>query len=303
MTKLISIIAIIAIVVNLTSCDKVENPVVVKFDDGLDWALFPDGDSATYNWPVWTNNSNTLKNVLLEDFTGHTCTNCPAAGAIAVQLENDNPGRVFVASIHASPDGGFQAVSPPEFLNDFTTEAGTAYCNEIDGFFGNPAGMVNRNSNGFIGSNWHFSSTWATQTTNTLAETLDANLQVQYNYFPATNGLFVHTESEILNDLTGTYNLIMYLVRDVVEGPQKLDNGSTDEEYHHHAVLTDNLNGTWGSQIVSGTATAGDKYYNDFTYQVPTTDTTFNIDNLSVITYLCNRETFEVLQVIKTELQ
>lgn len=296
-------IVIILLLVSFYSCDKVENPVVKKYDDGLNWNLFPNGDSANYTWPTWSENTNTLQNVLIEDFTGHTCTNCPAAATIAALQEENNPGRVFVTSIHASTDGNFQAVLPPEFLNDFTTTAGNAYADDINGFFGNPAGMINRNLNGFAGSNWHFTSTWANETTNALSTSISANLQLQYNYFPSTNGLFVHTETEVVSDLSGTYNLVIYLVRDTVISPQKLDNGTVEELYHHHAVLTDNINGTWGTQIISGDASAGDKFYTDFTYEIPTIDSTYNIGNLSLITYLSNRETLEILQVIKTKLQ
>ena len=116
------------------SCDRIEQPIPVKVG-GLDWDLFPGGDSADYSWPTWTQNTNTFQNVLLEDFTGHTCTNCPPAATIAKNLEDANPGRVFIASIHASIGNSFQAVEPPEFTNDFTTESGNTYVNEIPSFF------------------------------------------------------------------------------------------------------------------------------------------------------------------------
>ena len=32
-------------------------------------------------------------------------------------------------------------------------------------------------------------------------------------------------------------------------------------------------------------------------------DPTYNIDNLSLVTYLCNRNTYKVIQVIKTDLE
>ena len=174
----------------------------------------------------------------------------------------------------------------------------------MESFLGNPMGTVNRTSNGFAGSVWYFDSDWSSIVTNELGNPLVANIQVEYNYYAQTNGLFIHTESEFNNSLSGDYNLIIYLIRDGVEAPQKLNNGTTEEEYEHHAVVTDNINGTWGDAIVNGSVNAGDKFYNDFSYQLtaPSTDSTFEVANLSLITYLCDRNSYEVLQVIKTEL-
>ena len=283
------------------SCDKVENPIPI--DEGaIDWTLYPSGDPATYPYPTWTSNTNTNRNVLIEDYTGHRCTNCPAAAEIASYLETDNPGKVFVASIHASPDGSFQQVVPPEFITDFTTDAGTNYTTAMPGFLGNPMGTINRIDEGLGNTVWYFDTDWVLATSNALLAPLQVNMQVQHNYFPSTNAIFVHTETEFVSELEGTYNVILYLIRDTVIAPQELNTGVAEEEYHHHSVLTDNINGTWGSQMVSGTVAAGEKFYNDFSYQIPTTDSTFTIDNLSVISYVCNRETYEILQVIKTKL-
>jgi len=296
-------IALISIICFLAffSCDKVENPIPVSYDDGLNWDLFPNGDSADYAWPTWLANTNTYRNVLIEDFTGHLCTNCPAAAVIASSLETNNPGKVFVASIHASPDGSFQEIQPPEFIADFTTDAGNNYTTDMPGFLGNPMGTINRLDDGFSGV-WYFDSDWALATSNALAAPLQINLQLQHNHFASTNAIFVHTETEFTTDLDGIYNVVLYLIRDTVIASQKLNTGATEEEYHHHSVLTDNINGTWGTQMVNGTIAAGEKFYNNFSYQIPSTDSTFSIENLSLITYVCNRETYEILQVIKTKL-
>ena len=118
----------------ISSCDYVENPIPESSGD-IDWNLYPfDTTSTPYPWPSFTTNNNTQRNILLEDYTGHTCTNCPAAADIAHQLEVNYPDRLFMASIHASTDGSFQAVQPPTFNIDFTTQAGNTYVSEMSGF-------------------------------------------------------------------------------------------------------------------------------------------------------------------------
>lgn len=284
------------------SCDRIENPIPVNHST-LNWDLYPGGDSANYPWPTWTANTNTQKNVLLEDYTGQLCTNCPAATTIAHGLVDADSAHVILVSVHASNTGAFQATEPPEFTNDFTTPAGNTYATDMTGFLGNPMGCINRNSGGFGGTVWYFSTDWSTAVPAERALSPSINLQLQYNYYPSTRGLFVHTETEVLSDLNDTYNLIVFLLRDSVIGPQKLNNGSIDTTYHHHAILSDNINGTWGTQVVGGAISAGEKIYNNFSYAVPNPDSTFSIENLSLVTFVCNRSTYAVEQVIKTELK
>ena len=63
---------------------------------------------------------------------------------------------------------------------------------------------------------------WATGVNDEISlGNLDANIQLQYNYYPSTNGLFIHTETSFLNTLSGNYHLILYLVRNDVVSPQK----------------------------------------------------------------------------------
>ena len=278
--------------------------------DGLNWDLFPNGNSENYPWPTWTANSNSVKNILIEDFTGHTCVSCPAASTEATNIESANPGRVIVASIHASTTSTFQVPVPGSstFTTDFRTDAGNAYATTFECDL-NPLGTTNRKLGAYPTTTQNIpepvldqSTSWATNTAVLLGEDLDVNIQVQYNYFENENGLFVHTESDFINSKTGNYNIVVYLVRDTVIAPQKLPGGGEEEEYHHQNVLSANINGTWGEEIVSGSVVSGQKFYNNYSFEVPTNDATYNIDNLSLITYVFNRDTYEILQVIKTAL-
>ena len=54
-----------------TSCEKVVNPTRPAIN--IDTNLFPGNWQADYPEITWTENANTNRNVLLEDYTGHTC--------------------------------------------------------------------------------------------------------------------------------------------------------------------------------------------------------------------------------------
>ena len=73
------------------SCDKVDNAYPAQtYTGGLDPTLYP-GNITDYVVPTFSPNTNTNRNVLIEDFTGHTCIFCPDAAAEAHNLETANP--------------------------------------------------------------------------------------------------------------------------------------------------------------------------------------------------------------------
>ena len=85
------------------SCDKVDNAYPAQtYTGGLDPTLYP-GNITDYVVPTFSPNTNTNRNVLIEDFTGHTCIFCPDAAAEAHNLETANPGRVFTSTLHTGP--------------------------------------------------------------------------------------------------------------------------------------------------------------------------------------------------------
>ena len=100
------------LVFTVFSCDKIETPLPEAYGE-FNWDLYP-FEPSTYPYDIsnpannWGPNSN-KKGILLEDYTGHKCTNCPSAATIAKDLEEDTSLNVIVASIHASADGSFQS--------------------------------------------------------------------------------------------------------------------------------------------------------------------------------------------------
>lgn len=286
------------------SCDKIDQPIPIN-PGIVNTGLFP-GDSTAYISyydsieSSWTNNLNSKRYILLEDYTGHKCTNCPDAAITAEELEDDTALGVVLVSIHASPDGSFQATDAT-YQTDFTTDAGDVYVADMTGMFANPMGTINRKNLGLNGTVWYLANSWENAVNQEVNQTLQANIQVQTSHFPSTNGLFIHTETEFKSNLSGNYHLIIYLLRKSVISPQSMSDGTTNYNYNHHHVLSNNINGTWGSEIASGTIVSESKFYNDFSFELPN-DSTYNIDNLALVTYLCERNTFEVIQVTKTEL-
>ncbi len=284
------------------SCDKITQPYIIITD--LDTSLFP-GNFYDYEAPTFGNNANTLRNVLIEDLTGHLCSYCPGAAVKAATIAEDNPGRVFIAAIHASGNvTGSSAFQVPKttgnkFTRDFRTDEGRAiakYLSEIQGSLSNPIGTVNRftKENGEIA---HNHALWGPLTDDVLATNLEVNIEAKSNYFPGTRGLYIHTEAEFLADKDGEYSIVIYAIQNLIIDWQ-LVGAVEDEFYKHHDVHIGNVfaGEALGRIVASGSITQGAKFQNDFSYVVPDGLTS---DDMHFLIYVYDKGSDEILQVIK----
>lgn len=178
--------------------------------------------------------------VLLEEYTGMLCVNCPAAAREAQLLKETFGKKLIVVAIHA---GDF-AKPNANFRTDLRSEAGEAYWKAF-GFAFNPVGMVNR-------SVWSGSVTlnpvnWATAVRGELAVESSVRLELHTDYDKSTRA---YTCDIVASGLTGQETEItLWLVEDEIVAPQVIP-GGTDKNYVQRHVLRGALNGTWGEPIV-----------------------------------------------------
>jgi len=300
---------LIAVIWSFTSCDKTVNAYPKTGSSGLDWSLYPGGDSLDYlsqgYWPTFNPNTNTLRNVLIEDFTGHQCANCPASTSNMESLIATNPSRIFGVGIHSGPTGltTFQMTS-----SDFPT---VLYCNEgleIGNFFGsipgsafvgNPSFCVNRvQAGGQFNSNAGPAIT--DKTNNCLSSTLKVNIQAASNYFASTRGLFLHTEVDKIDQtLTNELGIAVYLIEDSLIAKQQLV-GTYDNNYVHRDILRGCIDGSaFGKTLTADYLDANGKYYVNYAYRLPDQ---YNPDNMHLVIYVYDKTTYEIYQVIKEHL-
>lgn len=305
MKKSISYILFILAVAPLfmTSCDKVEFPNIPI--EGVDTSLYP-GNFSEYTIPSFSENSNTLKNVLIEEFTGHLCGACPNAAVVAKTLEEENPGRVFAAAIHGGPSNngltGFHDIIPPKYDTDHTNERGLELASTFFqlgiGFVALPRGGINRRVNE-SGEFMFGPDDWAPLVASELAEPVKINLQAKSNYYEETNGVYLHVETDFEQSIEGTYNVVAYAIQNDRVDYQYFNAYGDSAYYHHHNVHVGNVFGeTWGRTVGSEVIAAGTKVLTDMSYKLP--DSLTNED-MHFLILVYNRNTYKVEQVIKHE--
>lgn len=294
----------------MCSCDHVKNPYPPQVNLDLDTNLYPGiwSDYENTEWPVFSANTNTNRNIIIEDFTGHQCVFCPAAAELAHQLHEANPSRVFTASIHAGPDGigDFQVVSAPDYPLDFTNPEGVAiglYFGENDGGFpGNPRGTVNRFNNGTI---FQSPAQWTSMMSDQLSlNSLKVNLQSELNYYNQTKGAFLHVEIDPVDaSVVSKLGITVYLIEDSLVGDQKMSDNSHNTSYIHRDIHRGNLNAAAFGSPISSDDLIGDKYYRNYSFIVPNQlDGPHNPANMHLLIYAFNTETWEIYQVIKQKI-
>ncbi|MCH1402169.1 MAG: Omp28-related outer membrane protein [Schleiferiaceae bacterium] len=244
--------------------------------------------------PQDTTSTAQLRNVLIEDFTGHRCKNCPKASKeIEALVDAFGANRIIGLAIHAGP-GNFTNTNA-DYPTDFTTQEGK----DIQEFFGTnnlPSGMVNRENytpSGnlhWLGSPYNWPTLSVEAMDSTLRVALDASasltsgqLSVSVQGFPQTN---------LLHDLK-----IVALVKESnIVSPQKMPDDTRDPDYVHMNVLRDYVTDTWGTSFGTSPMVPGDTLSGTYTLAW---NTDWVQSNAAVVVYVFNPDNYRILQVIE----
>lgn len=275
------------------SCDKIEEPYV-KVIESIDTAACP--------IPEFPAATTAVKRVLLEDYTGHTCVNCPSAAILAHNLKVANGDKLILLAVHA----GFFAKPTPggDFTYDFRSEAGTAWDDFFKvGMVGNPNGMVNR-----IGypQSTHIKSppTWASAVSSALAGEPLLDLQMINEYDSTERKLCTHIKTRFITSINKNLKLIVVIAESGIIKPQKNNDPNSGVtpvifDYSHSHVLRTAITTTWGSTIASAGTANPESVVNSYKHILKDE---YVPENCSVIAFVYDDETKEVLQAIEVDV-
>ena len=273
MRKCISVLFAVFILF-LSACDKVSAPYI---------------DIA----PIANDTVVKVRKVLIEDFTGHKCPNCPRASEAIKVIQQVRPGRIIAMGIHVTSQ--FAAPGSGIYNIDFRTAAG----NSLDSLFGIstlglPAGMVNRKLVN-VGRRIDFTM-WSLYVDTILQKTADAFITIDNNYNAANRTVNVGIQTEFLQSLNGNYKLNIYVLEDSIPHAQKdnvLQSPSNDSNYVHDHVLRASVNGLYGVLVSSGSVAASTIFTKNFTTIL---NAAWREKHCSIVAILYDAATMEVIQ-------
>lgn len=220
--------------------------------------LNPSDDEGGGEVPV----ENQMRQVLIEEFTGVRCVNCPA-GSQAIEALLANHGQRLVAvSIHA----GFFAHPYPESDSELENDLGSSLLSLLGEPLGYPTAVVNRRhfndeENRQIGQ-----SSWPGYIAQELAGDPEVKIDIVSTYNDATREVSVevdlYVEETVLAD---DVRLTLFITENNVEDPQLTPASSVpQDDYIHKHVLRSALTSFDGNPLSEG-LTAGDVISRSYT--------------------------------------
>ena len=223
------------------------------------------------------------RSVLIEDFTGQRCINCPNANdEIATLQQQYGKEAVIAVGIHSGPLG-FKGNAK---FAGLATDLGDAYYYHW-GADHQPIGMVNR------GGLTDYTA-WSGQVRKALEQSAPIALQLSNAYQATDHSIHIslHLEGR---DGQVDGKLQLWVVEDSIQAMQKMPDGSTDAAYMHQHVLRDAVNGEWGEPI-----SIGEGESKDLSWQY-SPKAEWNAAHLAIVAFVYNDS--GVLQVTKSAIQ
>ena len=234
--------------------------------------------------------------VVVEEFTGVRCVNCPAASDklqdIITQRGED---KVIAIAIHA----GIFATPYSESNEDFRTGDGTNLLNYLGQPSGYPSAVINRvhydpqqpravdpnDWNGYIGQE--------------LQKTVKVKLDMTKDYDATTRELKGSAELLFLESVSGNVNITFVITENDVEDVQLTPDGKVNDYKHKH-ILRDIISTNSGDLIGENIAANFTTTIN-FNYNLPAK---FKAENCEIIAFVNRNDggTLDILQGAKAHV-
>jgi hypothetical protein len=224
--------------------------------------------------------------VLIEDFTGVQCVNCPGAHEAIFEIINSNPDdTICVAAIHNYGPGAY-----PEATEDYEydEEGNEKIGFEIDNLLGNafawPTGIINRKNFTGTGIFTMSSSQYATYVDEELSLTPPCNIYVAKTSFDeTTRELIVKVIVKYTSSVDVENHLTIYLTESNLINPQLTETG-IDYSYTHNFVVRDALTPVTGVVLDAGLSN-GRVFEKEFKY---TLADNWVDENIEIIAFVHN---------------
>lgn len=291
---LYSILAVVTLVAVLVfSCDQVDLPPVendgpIVVDDSCGTSL---DSSMTFT-----------KKVLVEDFTGHACGNCPRAHEKGEELKAIFGDDMVIVALHS---GFFADASGSIHGVDYTADYNSAFSSAIDEEYdadnaGFPKGLIDRRENN--GNALQNYPDWGGEVADRLSEEPIMGIRITSEL--TNNDTEADISVEVEYKLAGSENdyLVVIITEDSIESHQK-DYSLTIQDIpnyqHRHVARAAVTSSVWGDRLCTLPIAAGDQFVKSYNM---TLDPSWDADHCYVVAFVMDGNTKEVWNVNEVHL-
>ena len=178
--------------------------------------------------------------VLIEDYTGQYCVNCPrATEEIERLIEQYGDSIVIAVAIHSGPFGKSKGEPSPLY-----TEVGDMYFNTW-GMSAQPIGLIDR----LFGSTPFSYTDWAGGVNYEVAIEPPVSFLTDIDYDSETRDAAIEVQTIGLDSALVSGKLQVWLVEDSIDSFQLMPDGSREEHYNHMHVFRASVNDLWGDAL------------------------------------------------------
>ena len=199
------------------------------------------------------------RNVLIEEFTGINCSNCPSGHLIANQITSAYPNRAWSVNIHS---GSYA----PTYYPNFNTDDGEAISNGFN-ISSWPKGVVNRSTAEGLSR-----TEWGSHAGVQFEQNAECNVAGQVFIDKDSRTALITVEVYYTANSSSNTNYInVIMLQDNIMGPQSGGSANPDQyvngQYRHMHAFRDAITPTWGEAI--SPTTAGTLITKTYNYNIP----------------------------------
>ena len=219
------------------------------------------------------------KNVILEEFTGVRCSNCPAGHAVAQSIITNNPGRAFAVSYHPY-NSSYTTPYPgnPDFRRHFPDALYTIpYCGSSRFM---PSAFINRRI-WPDGERIQSRNKWVQYSNTIMSESSPVNIGLTSNYNSTTKELNITVEVYYTAHVSDINSINVILTESGLVAQQA--GGSTN--YIHNHIFREVFTAQWGDTITESTTLGS---YFTWEYIFDNTTTAYDMSNCEIIAFIVN---------------
>jgi len=229
--------------------------------------------------------------IVVEEFTGTKCPQCPQGHVLIKSLEDANPGRIASMGIQVF---NFSQGNPVDedtikTRHDNRTQIGTKIGDEVFGAISAmPTAGIDRtvtNGSMLLGRN-----DWTGAVSTRLGVVPAANVAISSNYNAATRQAVITVHVAYTSAVTKPQNLSVAIVENnIVDAQEGVGATGYQQDYVHQHVFRDALTPPTGAAILTDKSMKqpGQVYERTFVYNV---NADWNPDNCEIIAFISNNQ-------------
>lgn len=226
------------------------------------------------------------KTILIQEFTGQTCTNCPDGAAAVHAIQETYPESVIAVCLH--PEGTYYNRQLGNVV--LVSKLARVYYDtwRPQAF---PAAVIDGSR-----ANTNYMQ-WAGLASKAVEISTPAGILLEAFYDPDTRNITVGYNAYFTDTYAdGDVSILVWIVEDGIIAPQQTMSGDVPD-YEHNHVLRCSLNGDWGEPLQ--TTLAGTSNHGTVS---GTLDEAWNAENCKVVAVLFNSSTRADLQAAQIDV-